>query len=183
MARGNEWFRRTRRGIVVSVRPADATVLLYLFTELRDALSGPSDSEVMQRLFPRAYLDPTEERRETEFSVFVGADLLRTRLDRLTVVTEMLESVVERRKDTDLRLDDDAAAAWMGALNDARLALGVAIGVTEDLEVDDLDPSDERFAPMQFYALLSWVLGELVDVLLVDLPEVPDDPDDEFPGS
>jgi hypothetical protein len=56
-------------------------------------------------------------------------------------------------------------------LNDARLALGTAIDVTEDLEPDDIAPDDPRYRPLQVYSLLTWFFGELVDVVAEGLPD------------
>jgi hypothetical protein len=174
MARRGEWFRRNRRGgIVVLFGSAEATMLLHVIDQLRSALTDSPDSAVMQRLFPRAYLDPTEDRRESEFSAFVVPDLMRTRLDRLDVMTTALADVVAGNGD--VVLDDATAAGWMATINDVRLALGVAVDITEDLDLDDLEPSDARFASMQFYTLLSWMLDELVDAMTLGLPDVPDD--------
>ncbi len=171
MGKQYDWFRRSRRGVVVSLRPEEAALLTALIGELQEELAGPADSPVMARLFPRAYLDPTEERRETEFAAFVHADLLRARLDRLGVLLDVLDPIRRGRREVDVVLDDEAVALWMGVLNDARLALGTAIGVTDDLEPDDLEPDDPRLRPLQVYSLLTWFFAELVDVVAADLPE------------
>ena len=110
---------------------------------------------------------------DLEFSAFVVPDLMRTRLDRLDVMTTALADIVAGNGD--VVLDDATAAGWMATINDVRLALGVAVDITEDLDLDDLEPSDARFASMQFYTLLSWMLDELVDAMTLGLPDVPDD--------
>ncbi|MBV8949992.1 MAG: DUF2017 family protein, partial [Actinobacteria bacterium] len=55
--------------------------------------------------------------------------------------------------------------AWLGALNDARLALGVALGVTEDLDFEAL-ANDPAAAGYAMYGWLTSLQGALVDALL-----------------
>jgi hypothetical protein len=67
-------------------------------------------------------------------------------------------------------LDEDAVGALVSVLNDARLALGTQLGVTEDTNFEDLDPSDPRAPGLAAYAWLTFVEGELIETLLGDLP-------------
>ncbi|HEU5212051.1 MAG TPA: DUF2017 family protein, partial [Gaiellaceae bacterium] len=57
------------------------------------------------------------------------------------------------------------AAAWCGALNDARLVLGERLGVTEDLYENGIARDDPRARELAFYAWLTWLQGELVEAL------------------
>ena len=59
----------------------------------------------------------------------------------------------------------------MGVLNDARLALGTQLGVTEDTDYADLDPEDPESSALAAYAWLTYLQGELVETLLGDLPD------------
>src|SRR4051794_691427 len=93
MARRYQWFTRRRDGMVtVRLRPDEAALLVQVAGELRTLLDA-GDSAVLQRLFPKAYLDPTEENREREYAAMVHADLMRDRLDRLAAVLETLEPI------------------------------------------------------------------------------------------
>ena len=64
-------------------------------------------------------------------------------------------------------LDADREARLLSAVNDIRLALGAALGITADSELDDLPPGDPR-------ALFNW-LGAfeeaLVELLLDGIAE------------
>ena len=71
-----------------------------------------------------------------------------------------------------VRLDQDAADAWLTALNDVRLALGVRLEITEDdMEPPELgadaDPADDPVAAMfATYRWLSAVQDSLVTAML-----------------
>ncbi len=171
MPRRYQWFTRRRDGVVtVRLRPDEAALLLQIGGELRTALTEPDDGPVMGRLFPQAYLDPTEEMREREYAALVHADLLRIRLDRVTAMLESVEAVARGNSVRTLELTDEAVHEWMGVLNDARLAIGVAVGMTEDLEPGDVDDDDPRRFGIEVYTLLTWFFSELVDVALGTMP-------------
>ncbi|HEY3832106.1 MAG TPA: DUF2017 family protein [Acidimicrobiia bacterium] len=171
MARRYQWFTRRRDGVVtVRLRPDEAALLVQVGNELR-ALLDSGDGAVIERLFPKAYLDPTEEGREREYAALVHADLMRSRLDRLAEVLATIEPLTQATKPQTIALDDDAVQEWLAVLNDARLALGVAVGITEDLEPDDVDEDDPRRLGIEVYQLLTWFFGELVEVALAATPE------------
>jgi hypothetical protein len=172
MARRTQWWARRRDGAVtLRLLPAEAQLLVQVFDELRTMLDGSPDDPVMRRLFPAAYLDPTEEAREREYEVLAHASLLRTRLDSLAELLDVLEPVTRATKRVELVLDDEQVGRWMGVLNDVRLALGVAIDITEDVDPDDYELDDPRRLGVEVYALLTWFFGELVEVLLGTMPE------------
>jgi Domain of unknown function (DUF2017) len=54
----------------------------------------------------------------------------------------------------------------LGALNDARLALGTRLGVTEDPEYESIADSDPDAGAYAVYGWLTWVQDDLVQVLL-----------------
>ncbi len=171
MAPRHNWFRRNRSGeVVLELRPDEASFLLRIIGELRSALEQPADSPMMLRLFPRAYLDPTEDDREREYSIIANADLLRTRLDRTQAMLDSLEEIARSNRASKLVLSDDQTSEWMGTLNDARLALGVVIDIDEDVEPDDLADDDPRRFGLEVYSLLSHFFGELVDVAMMAMP-------------
>jgi hypothetical protein len=68
-------------------------------------------------------------------------------------------------------LDADDTAAWLGVLNDARLALGTRLDVTEATEYDDLDPDDPATPGLAAYAWLTYLQGELIETVMLDLPD------------
>ena len=65
---------------------------------------------MIERLFPKAYLDPTEEGREREYAALVHADLMRSRLDRLAEVVATLEPLTHGTKPQTIALDEDDRA-------------------------------------------------------------------------
>ena len=140
-------WRRFRSGpddtLIVSLAPEEIQLLSGLPEQLRDVLQAPPDDPGTARLFPRAYLDPTEEEAEAEYTAIVGADLLRQRLDALDLVTSSFVRAVPDRKRAkeswvEIALTPDDVAAWLGVLNDLRLVLGTRLEITEDGPVPDI---------------------------------------------
>jgi hypothetical protein len=70
--------------------------------------------------------------------------------------------------DGDVVLDFDNAQAWLGGLNDVRLALGVRLRVDQhshdDLEL--LAPDDPMRAVYAVYTWLGWLQETLVEALM-----------------
>ena len=170
--RRTQWWSRRADGIVVlRLLPDEAQLLQQVFRELQNLLDDSPDDPVVKRLFPTAYLDPTEEAREHEYQVLAHASLMRTRLDTLGELLATLDPIARGRKRVELALDEEQVNRWMGALNDVRLALGVALDISEDVDPDDFELDDPRRLGVEVYGLLTWFFGELVDVLLGALPE------------
>ena len=138
-------FDRTRDGAVrVTLSKPERDLLRSLPDELRGLYTvEAADDPVRSRLFPRAYLDPTAEDAEREWRELVQPQLVNERLIALDRLVASLEHAAEARRGTVVAvLNDDDAAAWLGVLNDARLALGTRLEVTEELDADDLDSRD-----------------------------------------
>ncbi len=178
----SQWWSRGVDGRVrLQLVPAEAATLVGLVAELRQILDRPADDAVMQRLFPRAYLDPTEDRAEEIWRALAGPELLRERLDRLDSLARELEPIARSDRRGSIVLDPDAEAMWLGVLTDARLALGTALGVKEDGDDDQpgrgepeasaMDADDPRASAWHLYHVLTYFQGELIDVLLDALPE------------
>jgi hypothetical protein len=170
--------RRRRDGRVVITLPAPVAQLVgQVVAELGDMLTAPPDGAISSRLFPRAYLDPTEEHAEQEFQSLVHGDLVRARLEAVAAMNADLDAARPVGSDrVEIVLDAEGEHRWLTVLNDARLSLGTVLDVSEDepLEFPDHDP---RAAGAEVYALLSALQGELVEVALAQLPETgTDDP-------
>ncbi|MCZ7526094.1 MAG: DUF2017 domain-containing protein [Acidimicrobiia bacterium] len=161
-------FRRSRHGVAVSLAPDEARVLRDLPTELRRLLESglAAGDSALDRLFPRAYLDPTEEEAEAEWQRFAHPELLAGRMAALDLLTAGLDGARKVGGRTETLLDEEATAAWLGVLNDLRLALGARLGVTEDTDLEALDPGDPAVPALSLYGWLTELQGELVDVLL-----------------
>jgi len=161
----SERFRRRGEAIVVVLAPAERELLRRLPDDLRPFLAGQGSAAVRERLFPRAYLDPTAEEAEQQWQQMVHPELVRQKTEALAVLTASLERGAETRGEVEVELGPDEAEAWLGALNDARLALGVGLGITDDTDFDAVDPDDPETMPYVVYNWLTVMQGQLVDAL------------------
>jgi Domain of unknown function (DUF2017) len=123
-----------------------------LCVELRALITAEDDA--VARLFPAAYRDDPEA--SAEFDRLARSDLVSERIAALDTVRATVVAD---------RLDVEQVAAWCGALNDARLVLGERLGVTEDLYTDGIDRRDPRAPELALYGWLTWLQGEIVEVL------------------
>jgi hypothetical protein len=128
-----------------------------------DSGSGPGDP-VLDRLFPRGYLEPEDVERNAEYQRLVHDDLLEAKLANLDVVTSTLDRGTVSLRRWTVDLTEDEAGSWLGALNDLRLALGVRLGITEDFD-GDVDPSDPRAPALHVLSYLGWLEENLVEAL------------------
>jgi hypothetical protein len=150
--------------LVVSLAPEEMALLADLPVQLREVLEGPADDPATKRLFPNAYLDPTEEEAESMYEALIQPDLARQRLDAIDLVTASFPRAVEAGEWREIALTPDDVAAWLGVLNDLRLVLGTRLGVTEDREA--VVPNDPDAAAHTVYDWLTYLQGELVEQLL-----------------
>ncbi len=166
-------FRRESDDRVrVRLEAGEAALLQSLEGQLR-ALIAQDEGGVRDRLFPRAYLDPTEDTAEEEWQRLTHADLLKSKLRAAEVFAESLERADTAGSTTEVVLEPDEVEAWLGALNDLRLALGVLLDVTPETDPSSVPPEDRRAPGLHLYGWLTWLLGSLVDA--VD-PRRPGDP-------
>ena len=161
-------WKRFRPGpdetLVVSLAPEEMQLLEQLPSQLREVFDAPESDPAAARLFPRAYLDPTEEEAEAEFEALVQPELLRDRLDALELVTASFSRAVPAGEWREIALRPDDVSAWLGVLNDLRLVLGTRLGISEDeRQVADDDPNIAAYA---VYDWLTYLQGELVEQLL-----------------
>ena len=124
-----------------------------------DQLQTPDDP-VLARLLPDGYRDDPdaagEFRRYTESSL---------RSAKQQAAQEMLDTLPEAGGK--IQLTHDQAHAWLKALNDVRLALGVRLEVTEEFEQQwgRLRADDPQWAAYEVYAWLGAVQESLVQAL------------------
>jgi hypothetical protein len=138
--------------------------------QLRVLYDAPADDDARARLFPRAYLDPTEERAEDEWRALVHPALLRDRLDALDRVLGALDRAEPRGRRTRLALSAEEVSVWLAVLNDARLAFGTRLGITDDTDVHRIAANDPQGPEKAAYAWLTVLQGALVEALLGTLP-------------
>ena len=151
---------------------------------------GPPEDPVLRRLFPSAYQDEQEAsefRRYTEHGLRekkrAHAFLIRESLSESGAVDEIewSDGTSPDRSVIELRMNDGEANAWLGGLNDLRLALAVRLGIGEqsDSNIDSGDEadtaknfelmrdSDPMKAVYSVYSWLGWVQQSLLEVLMV----------------
>jgi Domain of unknown function (DUF2017) len=137
---------------------ADLAELEALLDE-RGPARTPEDP-VLARLLPDGYRDDPEAagefRRYTESSL---------RGAKEEAARELLDTLPE--EGGRIELTGEQAVAWLKALNDVRLALGIRLGVTEDFEEQwgALKPDDPQWAAYEVYAWLGAVQESLVQAL------------------
>ena len=88
---------------------------------------------------------------------------------RCAIAGALASAPASRRGYLEIALDEAAQAQWLGVLNDARLALGTALDITEDTELDHFDDDDPRRGSFYLYSALTALQGELIEALLSDL--------------
>jgi hypothetical protein len=167
-------FRRLRRGgIQANLDTGEAAVLIQLCRELSGLLPRaaesaevPADDDpVLSRLFPRAYLDPTEEEAESEWQRFARPDLVEGRKEAMETFLRTLAGARQHRGGLEVTLTPEEADVWLAVVNDARLALGTRLEVTEETNPADFDPRDPATGPFTVYWWLGYLEEHLVDTL------------------
>ncbi|MGH3439117.1 MAG: DUF2017 domain-containing protein [Sciscionella sp.] len=144
---------------------------LAALTGMRSGPSTAPDDPILRRLLPDFHRldaegagepgDPAKDASRDADSAAALRSLHEPELveQKSGVATVVLATCPERGGQ--IRLDDEQANAWLSALNDVRLALGTAIGVTEDMP-ETLPQDDPRAAHLSVYHWLSWVQESLV---------------------
>jgi hypothetical protein len=149
--------------------PDGAESLEQLLDSTLDPVEAPRDP-VLLRLLPDAYRDDDEA--AGEFRRLTEADLRATKHAGLAqIVSDLLAPTsVPRGGGVRLELDDEAAAVWLAALNDVRLALGTRIGVTEDMDDERMNASvdSQRYAEIATYDWFSWLQDAMLRALTAD---------------
>lgn len=150
---------------MADIEAAEAGLLRQVVSEVQDVLRGghfdPGSDEsadpIRQRLLPDGHRD--DPQLAAEYRELTEASL---RTDKLADAALLLETVPEGGGRIDL--DEDTAQAWLRALNDVRLALGV------DLDVQEADDPVRRAEATgdprwRVYSWLTAIQGLLIDAL------------------
>lgn len=142
-------------------------LLRALPDQLRPILTGEERAEqVRQRLFPPAYDDPVDE---LEYREMVGPGLVAGRVEALDVFARTLDTGEARLQTWTVELSAEQAAAWLSAVNDARLALGSLLGITSEQQWERGPDRSQPSSVALWY--LGWLEEELVTALMGDLPD------------
>ena len=142
----------------------EVAILRGLPDQLRSVLAEGGDEPVNQRLFPPAYLDVADIEHDAEFHRLMHDDLVTEKLANLDLVTDTLARGSTSVRRWTVELTDEEATAWLGVLNDLRLALGVRLDITEDFD-GDVDDTDPRAPALRLLSYLGWLEEQLLEAL------------------
>jgi len=127
---------------------------------------SPPEDEVLHRLLPNAYADQVDA---SEFRRYTESTLRAKKQAHAIAMRIHLKS----SHDGIVDLDHDSANAWLGAINDIRLALGVRLKVennsNEHLEL--LSPDDPLRGVYAVYTWMGWLQETLLSALIDDVDE------------
>ena len=122
---------------------------------------SPPEDEVLHRLLPNAYQDQADS---AEFRRYTESTLRNKKQAHAMAMRMHIKAAV----DGVIELDHDSANAWLGAMNDVRLALGVRLKVEENThqELELLAPDDPMRGVYAVYSWLGWLQESLIDALM-----------------
>jgi hypothetical protein len=190
------YFKHTRAGVKITLDPVETAVLEQVMGEMSQVIGQPPDrlegqqwardlglgsvgadpvdespgdlddpdDPILARLFPAAYQGADDvDGAAQDFRRFTEDDL---RAGKAANVAAVLDSLPEGGGS--LVLDGDACQAWLGGLNDARLALGTALEVDENTEYElaALEPEEPRAHRLLVYHWLGELQTSLLDALM-----------------
>ncbi|MFI6073610.1 DUF2017 domain-containing protein [Actinoplanes sp. NPDC051343] len=164
-------FRRKGSHCVATFAVDEVRVLRKVAGEVVALLTDGMDhgDPVVSRLFPDIYPDRPED--SSEFRQYTEGDLKTGKIDQAGAILAALPDEGEG----EVRLDGEAAEAWLRAINDARLAMGTRLGISAETdlseELDEAlldDPGSSRVFQLSVYAYL----GYLQESLLNAIPEI-----------
>jgi hypothetical protein len=175
-----ESIRRDGDRLVLTLYPAEVETLRDLGRQLETLLDEPDDAvsdpergqdPVRDRLFPRAYLDPTADEEERDWQAAVHGDLVRQKSEAVEALMASLDVEMSKRaRSLEIALDLPTAEQWAAAMNDVRLALGVVLEITEDEIL--VSPRDPKAPGLELYQWLTMMQGVLIDALLGGSDEI-----------
>lgn len=161
-------FRRKGGQYVARFQAGEAAVLHQVVAEVLALLSNGFDraDPIVERLFPDVYRD--DPAVSADLRRYTDDDLKAGKLDRAGALLASLPP-----GGGEVRLDEEQADAWLRALTDARLALGLRLGITDETdleeELDDAvlrDPTSARVGQLSVYAYLTYLQESLVEALV-----------------
>jgi len=119
------------------------------------------DDPAMARLFPDAYSDDPEA--ALDFRRFTQRSLQEAKLAHARTVLQALSKSGEK-----ITLGAGEVPSWLGFLNDARLAIGTRIEISEENhdELAELPEDDPRHGMFHVYDWLTYLQESLVQLLL-----------------
>ncbi|WP_229399882.1 DUF2017 domain-containing protein [Micromonospora okii] len=162
-------FRRRGDRYVADLAVDEIRVLRKVASEVVGLLTDGFDHSdpVVGRLFPEVY--PDDSAGTAEFRTYTEGDLKTGKIDQAGAILAALPETAGG----EVQLDSEAAEAWLRALNDARLAMGVRLEIKDgtDLgaELDEAvtaDPSSSRVFQLSVYAYLGYLQESLLNAMI-----------------
>jgi hypothetical protein len=162
-------FRRHADQCVARFAADEVAVLRQVASEVIGLLTDGFDRDdpVVERLFPDAYNDDPPQ--AADFRRYTEGDLKTAKIDQAGAILAALPS----NGGAVVRLDAEAAEAWLRALNDARLALGIRLDLKDDTdlleELDEAvmhDPTSARVRQLTMYEYLGVLQESLLDAVV-----------------
>jgi hypothetical protein len=162
-------FRRDGEHCVARFAPDEVNVLRKVAAEVVALLTDGFDpgDPVVERLFPDVY--PAHPDDSAEYRRLTEGELKTSKIDQAGAILATLPS----SGGGEVKLDTESAEAWLRALNDVRLALGIRLEVHDETslesELDDAvmrDPTSSRVFQLSVYAYLGYLQESLLDALV-----------------
>lgn len=158
-------FQRDGDHYLAQFAADEASVLRRVAAEVVALLTDGFDraDPVVDRLFPDAY--PQLPEAAAEYRRYTEGDLKTAKIDQAGAILATLPTA----GGGEVRLDAESAEAWLRALNDVRLALGVRLEVKDDTSLDGeldeavlRDPTSARVYQLSVYAYLGYLQESLL---------------------
>ncbi|GAB1689649.1 DUF2017 domain-containing protein [Krasilnikovia sp. M28-CT-15] len=162
-------FRRHGNQCVATFAVDEVRVLRKVAGEIVGLLMDGFDhgDPVVGRLFPDIYPERPDD--SAEFRLYTEGDLKTGKIDQAGAILAALPD----DGPGEVRLDGEEAEAWLRAINDARLAMGVRLDIRSDTdlgeELDDAvaaDPASSRVFQLSVYAYLGYLQESLLNALV-----------------
>ncbi len=162
-------FRRDGEHCVARFAPDEVNVLRKVAAEVVSLLTDGFDHDdpVVSRLFPDVYPDLPED--SAEYRRLTEGELKTSKIDQAGAILAALPA----SGGGEVKLDAESAEAWLRALNDVRLALGVRLDIRDETslesELDDAvlrDPTSSRVFQLSVYAYLGYLQESLLEALV-----------------
>src|SRR3954465_11294378 len=111
-------FKRTRRGILrVTLYTQEVDLLAMTARDMMAIVEAPPEGDVRDRLYPRAYLDPTEEKAQGEYDALVHDDLVAARRSAFGVIVDGLEGAAPNSRGVfEIELAAEQETQWLTAV-------------------------------------------------------------------
>ena len=154
-------FRRSRHQFVAVFDPNEASTLSSLASQIseliEDRATRDGDPAVL-RLLPDAY--PDDSAASAEFRHFTADDLASRKASNARQIVADLATAAGAASTTAVKVDAQAAQAWVRSLTDIRLTIAARLGIESDEDLGSEDP-----ALIDLYHWLGFVQSSLVDCL------------------